>query len=92
MAKGVEFWEQQKKELAELLEQRKIISAKIHLLKIHIRQHEEKPYLNENAGKNSECYDFLGKRYKDLTKEEKRKYDAYRAKKYRERKAKKNDL
>jgi hypothetical protein len=72
--KSNNFWDNAQEELADLINQRRIISKKIHILRLGINQHEKKPYINPDAGKNSPCFKHYGKRFKDLTPEEKREW------------------
>ena len=70
--KSEQFWEKQKKELENLLKERREISKKIHLLKVSLQQHKTKSYKNPNAGKTSRAFARFGKRWRDLTPEERR--------------------
>lgn len=71
--KTQEQWEEREKELEELVELRKVISSRIHELKVRIAQHK-KQMANPPDKTDTLAYQMFGKRMKDFTAEE---YKAY---------------
>lgn len=71
--KTQEQWEEREKELEELVELRKVISSRIHELKVRIAQHK-KQMANPPDKTDTIAYQMFGKRMRDLTVEEYRQY------------------
>ena len=82
-------WKEREQELEELVELRKVISSRIHELKVRIAQHKKQMASPPNKT-NTIAYQMFGKRLRDLTAEEYRIY--YNTRQRINRKNRKNGI
>lgn len=70
---NAEHWEEVKREIEELEEQKREITKRIHLLKVGLNQHGK--HTDHKARTNTTVYEMFGKPLKALSKEEYKEYN-----------------
>ena len=82
-------WKAMEAELRDLKSQRRELSDRIHLLNVSIRQHKQRKPAPDKT--NTLAWQMFGKRMKDLTPDENRKYCNALQRRSRERRKQKKE-